>query len=461
MATTISPHLPAPIQTHTAPYRKGHPLWGVLPEFQKDTLKLFTDIAEIGDVVHIRFGFTHLYQVNHPDGAQYVLQTNHKNYSRNSFGNHLIKLVTGLNLFTSDGDYWLNQRRLMQPAFHRRNYDHFGKIMTDAALRIIERWQPAVREGTYLDIHKEMMRLTMEVVGQALFSVDLSGDSSVLGKAFITSTGYVQFRFNTPLYPPLAIPTRANREVKQAMVTVQRILQEMIDERRRTGERKNDLMTMLMEARYEDTGGGMNDDQLRNELGVMIGAGQETTSNLLTWVFYLLAANPNVETKLLDEYARVLEGRIPTMADLPQLPYSRMVIDEALRLYPPAWTVSTRVALDEDVILGYHIPKGGAVFISPYILHRDSRFWDHPETFEPERFTEENEEKRHKYAYLPFGAGPRKCIGNTFALTEAQLILATLLPRYKLILQPGYQVEPAAEFTLRVKGGLPMRVEAR
>jgi len=463
MSATVSPHLPA----QTAPYRSGHFLWGVLPEFQKDTLKLFTDVPKMGDVVHMRFGFTHLYQVNHPDGAQHVLQYNNKNYSRDSFGNAIIKMVSGLNLFTSDGDYWLNQRRLMQPAFHRRNYDQFGKIMTDATLRMIERWvvpqprQPAHQNGEYLDMHEEMVRLTMEVVGQALFSVDLSDASNTLGQAFITTTGHVQYRFNHPLYPPLSIPTRRNREVKKAMVNVEAILQGMIDERRRTGERKEDLMTMLMESRYEDTGEGMTDEQLRAELGVMIGAGQETTSNLLTWIFHLLSDNPDVEAKLLEEYARVLDGRLPTMADLPNMPYSRMVVDETLRLYPPAWAVSTRVAIEDDVILGYHIPKGAAVFISPYVIHRDRRLWDNPEKFDPERFTDDKVEARHKYAYLPFGAGPRKCIGNTFALTETQLILATLLPRYKLTTKPGYKVEPAAEFTLRVRGGLPMRVVER
>jgi cytochrome P450 len=301
----------------------------------------------------------------------------------------------------------------------------------------------------------------MEVVGQSLFSVDLSDDSSTLGKAFITTTGYIQYRFNTPLYPPLAIPTRLNREVKQAMVDVQNILQEMIDERRRTGERKEDLMTMLMEARYEDTGEGMTDDQLRNELGVMIGAGQETTSNLLTWIFHLLSDNPDAEAKLLEEYNRVLGGRVPTLADLPNLSYNRMVVDEALRIYPPAWAVSTRTALEDDVVLGYHIPKGAGVFISPYVVHRDPRFWNEPEKFMPERFTDDQVEARHKYAYIPFGAGPRKCIGFTFALTETQLILATLLQHYKLTTKPGYQVVPSPEFTLRVRGGLPMRVERR
>lgn len=458
MATlTVSP----PAQPRTAPNRPGHFFWGVLPEFQKDSLKLFMEVAKMGDVVHIRFGFTHLYQVNHPDGVQHVLQYNNKNYSRESFGNHLIKTITGLNLFTSDGDYWLNQRRLMQPAFHRRNYDHFGQIMTGATLRMIERWQPAVRTGQYLDMHEEMMRLTMEVVGQALFSVDLSDESNVLGRAFHTTTGYIQYRFNTPFYPPFFIPTRLNRAVQKAMLDVQNILQEMIDERRRTGERKEDLMTMLMEARYEDTGEGMTDDQLRSELGIMIGAGQETTSNLLTWVFHLLSENPDVEAKLLEEYARVLGARLPTVADLPHMPYNRMVVDEALRLFPPAWAVSTRTALEDDIVLGYRVPKGAGVFISPYVIHRDARFWEQPEQFIPERFTDEKTEMRHKYAYIPFGAGPRKCIGNTFALVETQLILATLLPRYKLTTKPGYKVVPSAEFTLRVKGGLPMRVEER
>ncbi|HLF91567.1 MAG TPA: cytochrome P450 [Anaerolineales bacterium] len=453
--------VPSPARPMTVPNRPGHFLWGVLPEFQKDSLKLFTEVAGMGDVVHMRFGFTHLIQVSHPDAVQHVLQYNNKNYSRESFGNHLVKMITGLNLFTSDKDYWLNQRRLMQPAFHRRKYDFFGKVMTDAAQRMIQRWQPAIQRSEYLDMHKEMVRLTMEVVGQSLFSVDLSDDSSTLGKAFITTTGYIQYRFNTPLYPPLAIPTRLNREVKQAMVDVQNILQEMIDERRRTGERKEDLMTMLMEARYEDTGEGMTDDQLRNELGVMIGAGQETTSNLLTWIFHLLSDNPDAEAKLLEEYNRVLGGRVPTLADLPNLSYNRMVVDEALRIYPPAWAVSTRTALEDDVVLGYRIPKGAGVFISPYVVHRDPRFWNEPEKFMPERFTDDQVEARHKYAYIPFGAGPRKCIGFTFALTETQLILATLLQHYKLTTKPGYQVVPSPEFTLRVRGGLPMRVERR
>ena len=461
MAATVSPNLPAHTAPETTPSRSGHFFWGVLPEFQKDNLKLFTEVAKMGDVVHMRFGFTHMYQVNHPDGIQHVLQFNNKNYSRDSFGNNLVKLVSGINLFTSDGHYWLNQRRLMQPSFHRRNYDHFGQIMTDATLRMMEHWQTIIHENEYLNMHHEMTRLTMEVVGQALFSVDLSDASNVLGNAFMTTTAHVQHRFNHPFYPPLFIPTRLNREVNRAMRDVERILQEMIDDRRRTGERKEDMMTMLMEARYEDTGEPMNDEQLRNELGVMIGAGQETTSNLLTWIFHLLSTNPEVEAKLLEEYERVLGGRVPTMADLPHLTYSKMMVDEALRLYPPAWAVSTRVALEDDVIIGYRVPKGGNVFISPYVLHHDPRFWDDPEQFIPERFTEDKVETRHKYAYIPFGAGPRKCIGNTFALTETYLILATLLPKYRLTTQPGYKVEPAAEFTLRVKGGLPMRVEAR
>ncbi|GAB4581810.1 MAG: cytochrome P450 [Anaerolineales bacterium] len=459
MATaTISPNLPVPRQ---APSRSGHFLLGVLPDFQKDSLKLFMEASKMGDVVHMRFGPRPMYQINHPEGVQHVLQSNNKNYSRNSFGNDIVKMVSGLNLFTSDGAYWLNQRRLMQPAFHRRNYHHFGKIMTDATLRMIERWQPAVQRHETLNMHHEMTCLTMEVVGQALFSVDLSGDSNLLGEAFLTTTGYAQHRFNHPFYPPLFIPTPLNRKVNRALHDVQKILQEMIDDRRRTGERKEDMMTMLMEARYEDTGEAMNDEQLRNELGVMIGAGQETTSNLLTWIFHLLSANPDVEAKLLEEYDRVLGGRIPTMADLPNLPYTKMMVDEALRLRPPAWAVSTRVAMEEDIIMGYRVPKGSSVFISPYVIHHDPRFWDDPEQFIPERFTEENVEKRHKYSYIPFGAGPRKCIGNTFALTETYLILATLLPRYQLVAQPGAKAEPAAEFTLRVKGGLPMQVIAR
>jgi cytochrome P450 len=448
--------------TLTAPTRPGSFPFGNLHEFRRDGINIFINAArEQGDVARIRFGPNVLYQVNHPDGVRHVLQSNNRNYSRDSYANNLIKSVTGLNLFTSDGDYWLRQRRLMQPAFHRRRLENLGEIMTGATHRLLERWAPAIAHGETLDMHAEMMRITMDVVGQALFSVDLTAETSTLGKAFLTSTDYVNYRFSTPFDLPLWVPTRRNRNVNQAVVDVRRIIQEMIDERRRTGEQKDDLLAMLMEARDEETGETMDDEQVRVEAGIVIGAGQETTSNLLTWTFHVLSEHPEIEARLLAELDAALAGRTPAMDDLPNLPYLRMLVDEVLRMYPPAWAISSRNAYEDDTILGYGIPKKSLVFILPYIIHRDPRFWDRPEQIIPERFTEENAADRHKYAYLPFGAGPRKCIGNTFALVEAQLILATMLQKVRLVKTPGYAVEPDLVFTLRVKGGLPMKILAR
>lgn len=446
----------------TPPSRPGRFPFGNLHEFRQDALGLFERAAkEQGDVARIRFGPNTLIQVNHPDGVQHVLQTNNRNYGRNTFGNQLIRMITGLNLFTSEGDYWLRQRRLMQPAFHRKRLDRFGQIMTDATFRMLDRWQPAIQNGTPLDMHTEMMRITMDIVGQSLFSVDLIAETSVLGRAFSVSTEYINHRFRVPIALPLSIPTARNREVNRAIVDVRTIIQQMIDERRRTGEQKDDLLAMLMEARDEETGATMTDEQLRSEAGIVIGAGQETTSNLLTWAFHVVAAHPEIESRVLAELDAALAGRTPTLDDLPNLPYLKMLIDEILRVYPPAWAITSRNALADDTILGYHIPRGSQVFILPYILHRDPRFWENPEQIIPERFAPEHEASRHRYAYLPFGAGPRKCIGNSFALIETQMILAALLPKVRLALQPGFQVVPDPAFTLRVKGGLPMLATPR
>ncbi len=459
--TTLSAPKPTKPALQTPPTLHGRFPFGNLPAFRKNPLGFLLEVGRLGDVVRMRFGPGFNYQINHPDGVQHVLQLNNRNYIREPFGNNLIKLISGLNLFSSDGDYWLQQRRLMQPAFHRRRIATFGKVMTEATLRMIQRWQPAIREGRYLDMHQEMMRLTMEVVGQALFSVDLSDDTSLLGRSLITSTEYINYRFNNPIYAPTWIPTRRNRALKKAIADINATMQTMIDDRRRSGEQKDDLMAMLMEARDEDTGEGMTDEQLRSELAVMIAAGQETTSNALTWVFYLLSEYPDVEERLHAELDTVLEGRLPTLSDLQELPYLSTVLDETMRLYPPAWAVASRRSLAEDEIIGYRIPAHATVMMFPYVIHRDERFWPEPEVFRPERFDAGTENERHRFAYLPFGGGPRKCIGNLFALMEAKLILAILLQRYRLRTKAGYAVEADPIFTLRVKDGLPMRVLAR
>ncbi len=448
--------------TLTPPNRPGTIFLGNLKEFRERNIHLFIDAAkEQGDVVRLRFGPNTMYLISHPDGVQHILQANNRNYGRTTYANNLIKRITGLNLFTSEGDYWLRQRRLMQPAFHRKRLETFNNVMVNSTQRLLDRWRPAISTGKPLDMHVEMTHLTMDVVGQALFSVDLTDESSVLGKAFRISTEYLNDSFREPFTLPLSFPTTKNKTVNWAIRTVQEIIQYMVDERRKTGEQKDDLLAMLMEARDEETGEFMSDEQLRQETAIVIGAGQETTSNLLTWTFHILSEHPDIEERMIAEIDSTLQGRTPSMDDLHNLPYLRMLIDEVLRYFPPAWAIAARNTLEDDEILGFHIPKNSTVFVVPFILHRDPRFWQDPERILPDRFCEEHTAERHKYAYLPFGAGPRKCIGNTFALIESQLILATLYQKVRLVTAPGKNVVPDPAFTLRVKDGLPMTVVPR
>ena len=373
----------------------------------------------------------------------------------------MIQLVTGLNLLTSDGDYWLQQRRLMAPAFHRQRIAGFGVLMSQAAQGMLARWDKTEAAGGWIDAHREIMQVTLEIVGQALFSIDLSGEANALARSFAEGMDYLNFRLNHVFAWPLFLPTPRNIRLRRALAVTDRVMQEIIDERWHSGAEREDLLSMLLEARYEDSGQGMTDEQLQNELGILVGAGHETTANALIWTFYLLAEHPEVEQALHRELDQVLQGRAPTVADLPALPYTRMVIEEAMRLYPPAWILTGRQVIADDQVGGYTIPAGSIVFISPYATHRDPRFWPDPERFDPSRFAPERAAERPRFAYLPFGGGPRKCIGAEFAMTEAQLILAAVAQRCRLRLKPGWAVEPDPIFTLRVRGGLPMRLETR
>jgi cytochrome P450 len=460
--------LPAP------PSRSGHFLLGVLPEFRRyGPLRVFTRAArEQGDVVRLRFGPSSFYLVSHPDLIKYVLQTNNRNYLRDSPSNRIVMMISGLNIFSSDGDYWLAQRRLMQPAFHRKHLTYFSQIMSDATLKMLSKWEVAALNGQILDMHDQMMRLTMEIVGRSLFSVDLSEETNVLGQFFNESIDYLNYRLINTFAPPLFIPTRRNRSLKKSIKVMNQMMQEMINERRsltpalsprerERREEKYDLMALLMAARYEETGEGMTDEQLRNELSTMIGAGHETTANTLTWTSYLLAEHPLICERVLAELDAVVGNRLPTIGDLGQLTYLNRVIQESLRLYPPVWSLMARQAVAEDELGGYRIPPKALVSMLPYIVHRDPRWWDDPDAFDPDRFTPERSAGRHKFAYIPFGNGPRKCIGQTFALTEALLILATILQRYKLRVKPNHKVRPYPIFSLRVRDGLPMMVTHR
>ncbi len=454
--TTLEGQVPLKPTRRDPPGPRGHFLFGVLREYAKEpaTYALW-QAREFGEVSRARFGPNHLYFINSPAGVKHILQDNQRNYGRNQFANDILKLFVGESLLTTEGDYWLRQRRLMQPMFHRQRIASFGRLMTEKTEEMLGEWEQAAAGGRVLDVAEEMMRLTLKIVGLALFSADLSDETSQFGQAVKVGRDYFDYR-NGTLFPlPLWVPTRRNRSFRAGMARTDAIVYDIIRERRRTGEDAGDLLSMLMEVRDEETGEGMTDLQLRNEVMTMLMAGHDTTSNTLSWTFYLLSRHPQVVEKLRAELAQVLNGRAPGIEDLHSLPYTKMVIEEAMRLYPPAWVMG-RQSIEADEIGGYTIPAGASLAFYPYVIHRHPDHWEEPERFDPERFTSERSQGRAKYAYFPFGGGPHLCIGNVFALTEAQLILATVAQRSDLTLVPGHPVELEPLITLRPKHGLKM-----
>ncbi len=467
--TTLSVKPKAPVSPRQTPPSIGKLPLGILPEYQRDPLKLYLRaMVEYRNLVRMRFGPSYSYVVFHPDYIQHILVDNRKNFQRNKLRNGLFKLVTGENLFTSDGDFWLRQRRLLQPAFHRQRIFGFGQLITDSAAQMLAAWDQ-YPTGALLDVDQEMMRLTLRIVGLALFSTDLTANSSEIGHVITRSSAYFTYRLTHLFAPPLWVPTPRNREFKCLQASVAHKVPEMIAARKRviaeqgdadaTG-RPYDMIDLLLNTRYEDTGEAMDDEQMGREIRIFIGAGHETTSNTLSWTLYLLSQYPEVAAKVYAEVDNELAGRTPTMEDIQHLPYMRMVLEESMRLYPAAWAIS-RQSIGKDQLGPYHLPADASLILPIYAVHHHPDFWQNAEQFDPERFAPEPAAQQHRFAYFPFGGGPRQCIGSTFAMTEAHLILAMIAQRYKLRLQPGYKVEPLPLITLRIKGGLPMTLERR
>jgi cytochrome P450 len=434
-----------------------HPISGNLREIRRDALDfLLTSASEYGDIVSFHFMFFPGLLLNHPDFIRHVLQDNHRAYSKQHFDYAVLKPVLGEGLLTSDGDFWLRQRRLIQPAFHRQRVAAFGNQMVQDTREMLQRWEPVCKSGQALDVAEEMMRLTLTIVGRSLFSVDLSDQAGAIGPAFSYINAEVAQLFRSFLPTPLKF--RLPR-FQRALGELNRTVQTIIDKRRarlaRSGDAGDDLLAMLIQARDEESNQQMSDKQLRNEVITLLLAGHETTANALTWTWYLLSQHPWAAERLRQELSTVLDGRPPGMDDLPALAYTRMVVQEALRLYPPAWIIS-RKAEQDDEIGGYPIPAGTVVSLSPYVMHRHPGFWQSPEVFDPERFSPSQTESRPAYAYFPFGGGPRLCIGRDFAMQEALLILATVAQRFELHLLPGHPVEMEALITLRPKYGMKM-----
>jgi cytochrome P450 len=436
-------------------------LFRTLREMRRDPLRLLGSMSErYGDVVYIRFLTIPVYLIRHPDHVRHVLQERHTIYDKDTFDYHMLKPLVGEGLLTSNGAPWLRARRLIQPAFHRERLAALGTLMSERILAMLERWRPMVASNQPFDVAEEMTRLTLDVVTRALFGADLSHETDAITRGLVTFMQHVLERISSPLalLPPL--PTPGNLRARAAVRGLDRVVAGIIATRRRRAADTGDLLSMLLLARDEETGEGMTDRQLRDEVMTLLLAGHETTANALNWTWCLLAQHPEATGKLAAELTHVLGGRTPSMADRPQLTYTRMVVEEAMRLYPPAWIVP-RGAREDDEIAGFGVRAGSVVLLSPYLTHRHPGIWENPERFDPERFTPERAAARPRFAYFPFGGGPRLCIGNAFAMTEAQLAVATVAQRYRLDLLPGQRVRPEPLVTLRPSGGLPMTVRPR
>jgi len=436
-------------------------LGGSIWEAWEDPLGLFTDgLRDHGNYARFSFGWLHYHLVNDPRGAHHLLVENAKNYvkSRNYAG---LKLMLGQGLLTSEGDYWKRQRRLAQPAFHRQRLAGFATTMAECTRDMLTRWDRDLVPGKVrFDLHSELMRLTFRIVGRTLLSTELDGLSREFGDALNTALKWTNDYVESIVKVPPWVPTPSNRRFRRAQTTIDGLVMRIIGERRAepAGVRHDDLLGMLMEIKDEATGESMSDRQLKDELVTMVLAGHETTANALSFAFYLLSRHPDVARRVRDEADAALGDRDPELADLPKLPYAKAVIEESMRLYPPAWVVE-RDALEADEIGGFPIPKGGTVAVSPFVMHRHPDHWENPEGFDPARFVTPDP-TRHKLAYMPFGAGPRTCIGNAFAMMEMQIVLPMIARRVRPELEPNAKVELDASVTLRPKSGVPMRLRA-
>ncbi len=421
--------------------------------FRRDALSYLTAAArEHGDIVHLRLGPRHFFLLNHPDLIKDVLVTHHRRFTGLAF--EAGKRIIGDGLLTAQGEAHRRQRRLVQPAFHRDVLAAYGLTMTEHALR----WCEGHHDGEVVAIRDEMMRLTLGVIGETMFGATdgtAANDVRELIDAAMALFGPITFGFAALVE---RLPTPAARRFVRARARLDARVYRMLSERRSSGTDRRDLLSMLLVAQdAEGDGARLTDRQLRDEIVTTFLAGHETTASALTWSWALLAQHPAVEAQLHSELDTVLGGRVPTVADLPSLPYTTGVVAETLRLYPPAPMVFRR-ALEEHPVGDYVIPKGGIVILSQYVMHRDARFFDNPEAFEPDRWRPEARATRPRYAYFPFGGGPRVCIGEGFAETEGVLVLATVAQRWRPVLiadgvparDPQRQTRPSDALRMRL-----------
>ena len=432
---------------------QGLKRWSLGP-LNNNPLEYFTKVArEYGDVAGLRVLNFKTVFINHPSLIEEVLVTNARKYSKGRVL-RANRHVFGEGLLTSEGDFWLRQRRLAQPAFHRARIASYAATMVDYTERMVQGW----RGGEERDAHQEMMRLTLEIVAKTLFDADVEGDAQEVGKS-LELLLEIGANFRRTIFVPHWLPTPTNLRVRREVKQIEKILYRIIAEQRASGRDAGDLLSMLLSAQDED-GSRMTDRQLRDETITLFLAGHETTASTLSWTWWLLARHPAVEAKLHAELDAVLGDRAPTLDDLPKLRYTGHLITESLRLYPAAWGMA-RLVVEDHEIAGYAVTKGMGVAMAQWVVHRDPRWYDAPEEFRPERWEDDLLKRLPRFAYFPFGGGPRQCIGNAFALMEAALILATIARKFRFLLVANHPVVPLGSITLRPRHGVRVTLESR
>ncbi len=462
-AATDTPATPAPAARLVPPGPKGWPLLGVVPQFVRDPPGYLVRVArEHGDVARLPIGRGEVFLLSGPKEIEYAHLHTGREFKKGYQNDLGTRLLLGNGLVTSDGEFWRRQRRLAQPAFHRERINAYGEIMVSYTERMLAGWH----DGERRDAHDEMMRLTLAIVLKTLFDRDPGeagaddGANSAIGAAVSTAMAEWMSETARGAVLPAHIPTPGRARLRRTAAAIDAAVADVIAAHRERGDDRGDLLSMLLAARDED-GNPMSDAQLRDEAVTLYLAGHETTALALSWTFALLARYPGVEASLWDELTDVLGGRPPTVADVPRLRYTDAILKETLRLYPPAWMVA-RTTAAEVTVSGYTLLPETQVWMSPYAVQRDPRFWPAPEIFDPQRWLNGAADAAPAFAYFPFGGGPRKCIGTTFAQLEGVLLLATIAQRFRLhVLGP---VVPQAAVTLRPsakKGGVPVRLVAR
>lgn len=439
------------------PGPRGHLLVGNLPEFARDILGFLTDCSRrYGDVVSLRLGSWPGLLISRPDLVEDVLALRYRNFRKHSFFFRHVTAIFGNGLLTSEGDFWLRQRRLAQPAFHRERIAAYGDVMAASAERHCGGW----RDGERRDIHREMMALTLQVVTRTLFGADVDERMvAEVGESFDAIVKQIANRFRRPFRIPDAVPTPGNLRYMRGVRRLDRLVYGLIAERARQDADPGDLLSLLLRARDED-GTRMTEAQLRDEVVTLFLAGHETTALALTWSWSLLSRHPETQQSLEAELDEVLAGRTPAASDLGRLRYAEAVVLESMRLYPPAYVIG-RESVEACEIGGYPVAAGTTVYMSPWVMHRDARHFDSPEAFRPERWLDGLAKRLPRFAYLPFGGGPRVCIGQSFAMMEAILILATVCQRFRVTLESDRPVTPFPSITLRPDGAVWVKTARR